>query len=123
MAVYEHPSSKTHIQITSSAPNVSSDTRMMAESGGEGGGLRSFGASLPFSCVPVDGFPPSVSPTLLSVPSFCFCEFNHMLHKSKSSISAENIIKMVHITDARQTAGKGNVIKMSVALGVLKCYI
>ncbi|KAG7242865.1 hypothetical protein INR49_018120 [Caranx melampygus] len=36
MAVYEHPSSKTHIQITSSSPNGSSDTRMMAGSRGEG---------------------------------------------------------------------------------------
>lgn len=55
MAVYEHPSSKTHIQITSSSPNGSSDTRMMAgRRRGGGGELESRGASLPFSYVPVD---------------------------------------------------------------------
>lgn len=48
MAVYEDPSSKTHIQITSSSPNGSSDTRMMAGRGGEGKGLESCSASLPF---------------------------------------------------------------------------
>lgn len=34
MAVYEHPSSKTHIQITSSSPSGSSDTWMIAGRGG-----------------------------------------------------------------------------------------
>lgn len=75
MAVYEHPSSKTHIQITSSSPNGSSDTRMMAGRGRDGG-LESGGAPLPFSYVPVDGFPPSVTPsfTIGSISVFSWAE-------------------------------------------------
>lgn len=63
MAVYEHPSSKTHIQITSSSPNGSSDTRMMAGRVGEGRGLESRGAPLPFHMFQLMDFPP-VSPEL-----------------------------------------------------------
>lgn len=109
MAVYEHPSSKTHIQITSSSPSGSSDTRMMA---GSIRGLESFGASLPFHMFQLMNF----HPTLLSDLSVCFNGLNHLLHKSRSGISHENIIKMFHKTAARQKDEKARLLNCLLPL-------
>ena len=110
MAVYEHPSSKTHIQITSSSPSGSSDTRMMA--GSIGGWNPLVPLSLPFHMFQLMNF----HPALLSDPSVCFNGLNHLLHKSRSGISHENIIKMFHKTAARQKEEKARLLNCLLPL-------
>lgn len=62
MAVYEHPSSKTHIQITSSSLSGSSDIGMMEGRGGKESVVESSGASLIYSVL-FSIFPPCVTLT------------------------------------------------------------
>lgn len=90
-----------HIQITSSSPNGSCDTRMTA--GRDGEGAR--GASA-FHAMQLINFHPVSAQFCDQIPLLFCHRLNHRLHKSKSGTSAENIIKMFVVADAGQKAEK-----------------
>lgn len=115
MAVYEHPSSKTHIQITSSSPNGSSDTRMMA---GRGGGCNLVVPLSPFHVFQLIDFHP-VSPQLYHrAHQFVFVGLITCYIRARPATLLKPSLKcFIQQMLDRRPKKRGAVIKLSVSFG------